>query len=220
MENETVLNYEELNFFQKVLGMFYRPKKTFQSIKNDNSVALPIIIGCLAMVVSTIIVFMLTGDEIMKAAFEPLGIDYNDYKTVMYVFIAIGGIIGYFFMLFVEALELFIISKIFGGEGTYTKYMAYMGYINIFASIGTIIGAVIAMIVGIEAAGLSLAFFAGSMNKLSITYKLLSFVSIFGIWILILKAKCVAVEEELEIKKEYIVLAIVVLISLGVVLIF
>lgn len=220
MENETVVDYEELNFFQKVLGIFYKPKKTFQAIKRDQSIALPIMIGCLAVVISSVLTILLTGDDIMKEAFEPLGLNYEDYKTMMCIFMAIGGAIGYFFMLLIESLEIFIISKVFGGEGTYTKYMSYMGYINILAAVGAIIGIAVAMIVGSNEAGLSLALFAGGMDKTSMLYKLLSFVSVFGIWSLILKAKCIAVEEELETKKEYIALAIIVVISLAMMLVF
>lgn len=215
MENETVVNYEELNFFQKVLGIFYKPKKTFQAIKRDESIALPIMIGCLAVVISGVITILLTGDDLMKETFDQLSLNYEDYKVMVCVVIAIGGAIGYFVMLLIESLEIFIISKIFGGEGTYTKYMAYMGYINILAAVGSIVGAVVALIVGSNEAGLSLALFAGDMEKTSMLYKLLSFVSVFGIWSLILKAKCIAVEEELEVKKEYTALAIIVVISLA-----
>lgn len=218
MENETVVNYEELNFFQKVIGLFYKPRKTFEAIKRDESIALPITLGLVAFVISYLLIIFLVGDELITNEIEKLGMKYEDIYYYIYIFGSIGASIVYFIILSIESLEMFIISKIFHGEGTYTKYMAYLSYINIFLAVGTIVDTVVSKVAGLKLTGLSLAMFAGDMDITSIIYKLLSFISVFGIWGLILKAKCIAVEEEFKGKKEYTVLAIMAIISLAITL--
>lgn len=219
MEYNQMEEQENMNVFQKMLGIFYKPTKTLKAIKENNSYGMAMLIGCLLMVISMISTVILGGETI----FGELGISEDDYKSIagiMIVVMAIVGVFAYFIGLLLTSLEVWIISKFFGGEGTFGEYMKYTSYTFIIGGIGTLIGAIIMSITGSVADPMSLAILVKDMDKTSIIYKILSFVSLFGIWQYIVMAKSIKIQEELDNNKEIIAFIIMVIVGLALSIVF
>ncbi len=190
---------EEMNAFQRVVGVFTQPTKVFAYLKNKPEYMLPLIIAILISIISSILVFDIAiNDQIRK--YERSERFTNDQKNMIidnleasktgarrYIStIVVPGISMLVIFALVSAIFLFIGNVILGGKARFVQiFSAYAYSYLIVAIVGTIVKLPLWLSQNTLKVDTNLAvFLPGSMEKSTI-YNFFTAFDIFTIWFLI-----------------------------------
>jgi len=206
------MNYPKMNFFQRVLGVIFSPGKTMQSLAQKPRILFGLLLTLLTPVVMIFAIFPMFL-EYTRGTFETLYPNFTAEQIDQGVNIAavsgpIGGAIGAVAMWFLGALALWVIIKIFKGQGQYKQVLSILGYAAVISALAANVTILATQLTGVysDVSYTSLASLIPNM-KGSFIFGVARSIDIFSIWKYVVIAIGVFSVSKLEKKKVYIIVA-------------
>ena len=182
-------NRKPLGFFSRVFGIIFYPGRVMEDLAEKPRV----LFGLLSLLLATPIVSLIRYDTLMQTLRETLEQQYlsmgfpitgPEFETTLsialYSSIAGGGVMQVLVILLL-ALGLFIVAKIFRGEGKYKAYLSISGYAAVISLLNVLLLLGVSYISGSMTLDLSLAMFL-PVDADAVLRTFLSNFEIFNIW--------------------------------------
>lgn len=169
-----------------LLGIVTSPVETFERIKQQPRVLLPLIV---VLIISTLAAFLSVVSIDYSTLEEDLGAEAAaSVDTIATVGAFFGGTVGVFFTLLISALILFAIVKIAGKQVRFKQMFSMSIFISIVSAIGTLLNAIILYFVGGENPEQTFTNLNSLIGAEGALGGFLSSIEIFGIWGMVLTA--------------------------------
>jgi len=216
-------NYPNMNFIQRVIGVIFSPGKTMHSLAQKPRILFALLLTIITPIVMIISIFPMYKEYsrgILEATFAKM----NNQMTAEQIDLAlnvskytapIAGAIMAVAMWFLGALLLWVIIKIFKGEGSYKQILSITGYAAVISALAAIATIVTTQIIGVfnEVSFTSLASLLPNM-KGNFLYGVAKAIDVFSIWQYVVIAIGTAIVSKLEKKKVYIIVTCIVAVLL------
>ncbi len=211
-------NLPRLNVFQRIAGVIFSPERLMTDLERKPRVLLGIILNVLTPVIlmygtfpmfrenlraTTEMTLANSGQQLAPEVLDPL-VNFTALSTPVIGGIAAGA------MLLVQALVIWLITKIFKGQASYKQVLSVFGYSSVISVLGTIVTVAVIHITGTytDTTYTSLASLLPEM-KGNFIYGVAKVVEVFYIWQLVINAIGVAVVSKIDKKKAYLIMALV-----------
>jgi hypothetical protein len=198
---------EANSFFDRALGVFISPGRTFASIVRRPDFLAPLIVMTLASVVLVEAMLQKIGAaQIVRHALENSGrasqmtpeqLDQAVHRAAFITALGmrVFGIIGVpIFLLIIAATGLFIVNVVFGASADFKACFSVVCYANLVLLIGVVLGLVIVLFGDVEQFNAenpipsTVGFFLNQRETSKPLYALASHFDIFRVWFIILSA--------------------------------
>lgn len=214
--NAVAQNSSNMNFIKRVFGVIGYPEKVMQSLEQKPRVLFGILLTALTpiiLILSTYSIYMEYLRKVLEATYAKMDIEMTAQQIDQTLNISkysslIGGPIGAVALLLLEALVLWVIIKIFKGQGGYKQILSIIGYSAVITLLSTIVTIITTRITGTftDVSYTSLAALLPNM-KGSFLYGVAKMIEIFTIWQYIVIAIGLTTVSKLSKKKVYIIVA-------------
>lgn len=183
----------ELSGFQKVIGVFISPGKTFASIAQKPTWLLPILIFAVVNLVFIYVALDIIIDEtltkqeekMIERSMESEQIDQalaTIEKFIRYGSPVTGVVIPVIIILIVSGVFLFVGNVIMGGTATFKKVFSVTAYAWLIFSLGALVALPIVLAKETVQVSFSLATLMSEESRETFIYKFLSKIDLFAIW--------------------------------------
>ena len=182
-------NRKTLGFFSRVFGILFYPGRVMEDLAEKPRV----LFGILSLLLATPIVSLIRFDTLAQTLREALEQQYlsiglpitgPEFETTLsislYSSVAGGGVMQ-ILVIMLLALGLFIVAKIFRGEGKYKAYLSISGYAGVISLLNLLLLLGLSYITGSMSLDLSLAMFLPA-DADAVLRTFLSNFEIFNIW--------------------------------------
>ncbi len=213
----------EMNFMQKIIGIFTSPAKTFASIDLKPTILVPLL-----LIIAVSLVFVFTAGDIIKTetltkqeqAMQERGMDSAQIEDALARIEKFMGITTPIFAVVVPVVVLAVIAGVFlfvgnvilGGKTTFKKVMSVATWSWLVVSLYSLVMLPIVLAKESLQVSFSLATFMSEEARQSFLYNLLTKVDIFYIWWLAVFSIGLAVIYKMETRKTAIAVTVVYLI--------
>jgi len=212
-------NYPNMNFVQRVLGVIFSPGKTMQSLEQKPRILFALLLTIITPIVMIFSVYPMYLESLMstrdtiEATYEKMNIQMTAEqidKIINSSAISAPFILSFFSvaMWFLGTLILWVIIKIFKGEGRYKQILSVTGYAAVISALATIVTIITTQLTGVfsQVSFTSIASLLPNM-KGSFIYGAAKSIDVFGVWQYAVIAIGAATVSKLEKKKVYIIVA-------------
>ncbi len=213
------------NVFQRVLGIFFSPQKTFEALDQKPDWLIPLIIAIVVTVLVTIFVMPITMPEQMdkqreKMAEQGMSQEQIDQATQL------GSKIGYIagpitaavgtavIMLIFAGLLFFAGNVILGGKTTFSRIFSGYNYSYLIPIIGSLVKLPLILQKKTIDIHFSLASFLSEPESKSFVFNILKSTDIFLIWQYVVLAIGFAVFYKFSLRKAGIVILILAILHI------
>jgi len=209
---ETTGSQQELNTIQRMFGVFFSPKKTFEDIDRKPDWVVPFVVILVIMVVFTIVTMPITLPErmeIQREKMEERGMSDEQIDAAMATGEKIGKIMGPIgaaitigIMLVIFTLILWFVGNIvLGGQTTFKKMFSVYNYSSLIGMLGLLVS--IPLIISKQTANVhfSLALLLPEDQSKTVLYNVLKALGLFSIWQYVVLAIGFAVIYKFSMKK-------------------
>jgi hypothetical protein len=198
VQQERETGGKEMNVVQRIMGVFFSPKKVFEYLREKPSWLVPFMLICVIAVISNILVRdFAIQEQIERVQMSQQLTDEqkdqiveNMQKSATGGRAMVGTILTPVFILImlivVSALFLFSGNTIFGGQACFGQVLGMYAHAGLIAIPAAIVKIPIMLIKQSTKVQTSLAAVMPSGTEQSLLYRLLAKVDIFTIWELIL----------------------------------
>ncbi len=211
-------NLPRLNVFQRIAGSIFSPERLMADLEQKPRVLLGIILNVLAPVIlmyGTFPIFKEYLRTTMEMATANAGQQMTPELLDQVVNISaistpvMGGITAGV-MLLLQALAIWLVTKIFKGQASYKQVLSVLGYSSVISILGTIVTIAVTYITGTyaEVTYTSLASLLPEM-KGNFIFGVAKVVEVFYIWQLVIGAIGIAIVSKIDKKKAYLIMALV-----------
>lgn len=218
-ENNAVTAIEyKMNFIQRVFGVIFSPGKVMQSLAQKPRILFALLLTLVIPVAKILAVYPMYIEysrSLMESQYAKMNIEatpamIDQALNVSKYTVLIGGPIGTVAMWFLSALILWVIIKIFKGEGRYKQILSITGYASVISALSAIVTIITTRLTGTYSlvSFTSLASLLPEM-KGSFLFGAAKAIEIFSIWQYIVIAIGLATVSKLSKKKVYIIIACV-----------
>ena len=223
-QNESgMIDVVQMNSFQRVIGVFTEPTKTFEAINKKPDWLAPLIIVMIITMLFTYFTMPYIMDEKMAEQQEQLakkGLTQEQIdraqeigKTIGPIIGIVGGAIGVVIVILVTVLILrFIGNVILSGKGAFENLFAVYTYTALVGTLGLLIKLPLVFSQETYDVHFSVASFLSTEQSKTFLYNFLKMFEFFSIWQYILVAIGFAVVYRFSLKKAGWAVAIVFLI--------
>lgn len=208
---------KKMNVFERVFGVFFSPGEVMQNLAEKPRIILGLIISLIVPAVTLLAVFPMYKEfsrPVIEATYKNMNLpstpeDIDAALEIAKITGPIGGAVGSALMWFVGALVLWLILKIFKGQGTLKQFLSVTGYASVVSVISAIVFIAITQVTGTYASVsyTSLAVILPESLKGSFVYGVASGIEVFSIWQYILIAIGAVTVSKISKNKVYIVVA-------------
>jgi hypothetical protein len=204
--NATVAGTPELSFPQRVVGMLFSPRATFESVaahpKWLDVLALTIIIGCVAW---ALFLWSPVGSQAFldnliaqaeRGGGDPAQATQNMqrmFPVIRMVTVAAPPIVGPIFVALIAGLLYGVFAAILGGGASYKQVFAIVVHAGIVAQLGQLVVLALNYARGTMTSATTLGVFAPMLPEDSFVFKLLSTIDLVWLWYLVILAMGLAV---------------------------
>lgn len=214
-------NYPRLNPIQRVYSAIFSPEKLMLDLAQKPRI-LFVLILTLIVPAATIFAAYPMYKEFLRSTVENTYANMNIQMAPEQIEQAVNvgaisgivmGAISAAAIWFLEALILWIIIKVFKGQGTYKHYLSVTGYTAVISLISGIVFVITAQITGTytEVSFTSLAALLPDM-KGSFLYGAAKSLDVFSVWQLVLVAIGIETVGKLSKKKAYLIVACILIV--------
>ena len=208
--------YRGMNFIQRVFGIIISPEKVMKDLEQKPRILFALLLTLFTPVVLIFSVFpmyMEYSRTVMEATYAKMNMEVTAEMMEAAVATAkytgpIGGALGAAGMWFLGALLLWLVIKIFKGQGTYKQILSIIGYSSVIGALAAISSIVTTLITGTysELSFTSIAVLLPDM-KGNFIYGAAKAIDVFSIWQYAVLAIGTAVVSKLSKKKAYIIVS-------------
>lgn len=203
---------QEMNVFQKIVGIFTSPAKTFASIDLKPTILVPLL-----LIIAVNLVFVFTAGDVIKTesltrqeqAMQERGMDPDQIDDAlartekfmgitMPAFSVVGPVVV---LVVIAGVFLFVGNVILGGKTTFKKVMSVATWSWLVVSLYSLVMLPIVLAKESLQVSFSLATFMSEDARQSFLYNLLAKVDIFYIWWLVVFSIGLAVIYKMRIQK-------------------
>lgn len=210
----TEYNYPKLNFIQRVFGVIFSPGKVMQSLEQKPRILFSLLLTICIPVVMILSVFPMYKEFLrssMEAASVKTNLTAEQIEQALKITSVSGPIMGALAavaMWFLGALVLWVIIKIFKGQGQYKQILSITGYATVISALSTIVIIITTWFTGVfsQVNFTSLAALLPDM-KGNFLYGAAKAIDVFSIWQYAVIAIGVATVSKLDKRKAYIIIA-------------
>jgi hypothetical protein len=203
---------QEMNVVQRVFGVFFSPRKTFEDIDRKPDWVVPMVIVVIIAVLFTIIIMPIALPQQMdkqREKFEERGMSDEEIERAMEMGGKFGRIIGpigaavgsVVYLLAIAGIFMFVGNTILGGKTTFKKLVSVVCYSSLIGSLNSII--LLPMILSRKTMEVhfSLAAFMSADASETFLYQLLKKIDLFAFWQIVVAGIGVAVIYKFTTKK-------------------
>lgn len=210
-----------LNVFQRVAGAIFSPERLMNDLEQKPRVLLGIILNVLTpaiLMYGTFPMFkeylrttmeMTAANTAQQMTPELLDqvVNISAISTPIMGGIMAGG------MFLIQALVIWLVTKIFKGQASYKQILSVMGYSSVISVLGTIVTVAVIYITGTytDVTYTSLASLLPEI-KGSFIYGVAKVVEVFYIWQLVVNAIGIAIVSKMDKKKAYLIMVLVLIV--------
>lgn len=182
-----------MNIFQRIIGVFVSPGKTFEYIAKKPDWLAPLIVVLLITLVFTNLTMSLileTQKDAQQKALVEQGYSDTEIENAMEmsakmapIFANVGAIFGVvIFILVVSALLLLLGNVVFGGSATFKQLFAISSYAWLIPAVGSLIKLPLILSKNTIDVHFSLATFFPPEQAETFTYQIFKAAELFTIW--------------------------------------
>ncbi len=215
---------KDLNVVQKMVGVFFSPKDTFEAIDRKPDWVAPLIVIVIFTLIFTMITMPITMPEQMEKQREKLeekGMSDDQIDQAMATGEKMGKImapIGIIIMvpvafLFFVLIFWFVGNVILGGQTAYKKMFSVFTYSNLIGTLGFMLTAVIMLMQKTADVHFSFALLLPQEQSDTALYQFLKGLNVFSIWQYAVLAIGFAVIYKFSMKKSGWTMAVLFLIT-------
>jgi len=215
---------KDLSVVQKMVGVFFTPKETFEAIDRKPDWLVPLIVIIIISLIFTMITLPITMPEQMEKQREQLeekGMSDDQIDQAMAtgekmgkIFAPIGVIIGVpIVLLFFALIFWFVGNVILGGQTAYKKMFSVYTYSSLIGTLGFILTYLIILLRKSADVHFSLALLLPQEQSETALYQFLKGFNLFSIWQYAVLAIGFAVIYKFSIKKSGWTMAVLFLIT-------
>jgi hypothetical protein len=210
---------ELLTFPQKVIGIFTRPKRVFESLRRKPDVLFPY---CLSMIVAAVFAFF-TMELIRDYTLNTLVETYNrmgmeltaeqlgGFVNTTLVSTVVAMIAASVISPLIKGAFSHLISMAFGTQATLKKSLSVVAYAYLIVILGTSLRIPLALLTENYLFTFSPAYFLTEPDPTSLIYSLLSIFDLFTLWYLVVSVIGFKIVHQLKMGQA----AVVVLVPFG-----
>jgi len=217
-ENDTGVaveyNYPKMNLIQRIIGVIFSPGKVMVSLEQKPRILFALLLTIITPVVMIFSIFPMYK-EFLRSTLEAaptttnltaeqidMAVNISQYSTPFILAITAAA------MWLLGALVLWVIIKIFKGEGRYKQILSITGYSAVIAALSAIATIITTQFTGTfsEVSFTSVASLLPNM-KGSFIYGAAKTLDVFSIWQYVVIAIGTATVSKLDKKKVYIIVA-------------
>lgn len=220
-----------LNPIQRVIGVFFSPKKTFEDIDRKPDWIVPLALILIIMLAFTLITMPITMPEQMekqRERMEERGMGQDEIDTALAagenigkIIGPIGAVVGTAIWLLIFTLILWFVGNIvLGGQTTFMKLFSVNNYSSLVGMLGLLLTLPIVLTKKTANVHFSLASFLPDDQSKTILYQVLKSFGLFSIWQFAVLAIGFAVIYKFSMKKSGMAMAVLFLITVIVTVVF
>lgn len=211
-----------LTFPLKVIGIFTRPQKVFESIRQKPDILFPYLLGAVIFSVFAFLTMEMLRDytmDMILVQYRKMEIEVSADQLKTFVnltmlssvlgMIAIGVIAP-----FVKGSFSHLISKAYSAKGTFKRSLSVVAYAYIIILLGTLVRIPVALMTNNYLFSFSPAAFLPQTLQLTPLYTLLSMFDIFTLWYLVVSVIGFKTVHQLSTGKAAVVVLVPFLLSM------
>jgi hypothetical protein len=216
--SENQVDYSKMSFIKRVIGVVCYPGKVMQSLKQKPRVLFGILLTAITTLVAVLAIypmFMEFLENNLTSTYAAMNVEVSDQQMDMVLSISkfsafVFGPIFALILMMLEALYLWVASKILKGQGSFKQILSVTGYSAVIAAIASIVSIIYTWIVGTysDVSLTSLASLLPSM-KGTFLFGALRVVEVFTIWQFVVIGIGYKTITKLSNKKVFIVIALI-----------
>lgn len=210
-----------LNVFQRIAGAIFSPERLMNDLEQKPRVLLGIILHVLAPVILMYGTFPMFK-EYLRTTMEMTAANTAQQMTpelldqvvnISAISTPIMGGIMAGGMFLIQALVIWLVTKIFKGQASYKQILSVLGYSSVISVLGTIVTVAVIYITGTytDVTYTSLASLLPEI-KGSFIYGVAKVVEVFYIWQLVVNAIGIAIVSKIDKKKAYLIMVLVLIV--------
>jgi len=209
---------QQLNAVQRVFGVFFSPRKTFEDIDRKPDWVVPMVIVVVIAVLFTVIIMPIALPQQMEkqqAKMEERGMSQEEIDRAVEMGEKIGKIVGpigaaigsVVFLFAVAGIFMFVGNTILGGKTTFKKLLSVVCYSSLIGSLNSIILLPIILSKKTMEVHFSLAAFMSADASETFLYQLLKKIDLFACWQIVVAGIGVAAVYKFTTKKSITMVA-------------
>jgi len=213
-----------LNPIQRVIGVFFSPKKTFEDIDRKPDWVVPFALILIIMLAFTLVTMPITMPEQMEKQrdrMEERGMSQEQIETginagekIGKIIGPIGAVVGTTIWLLIFTLILWFVGNIvLGGQTTFMKMFSVNNYSSLVGMLGLLLTLPIVLTKKTANVHFSLASFLPDDQSKTILYQVLKAFGLFSIWQFVVLAIGFAVIYKFSMKKSAMTMVVLFLIT-------
>lgn len=210
-----------LNVFQRIAGAIFSPERLMNDLEQKPRVLLGIILNVLAPVILMYGTFPMFK-EYLRTTMEMTAANTAQQMTpelldqvvnISAISTPIMGGIMAGGMFLIQALVIWLVTKIFKGQASYKQILSVLGYSSVISVLGTIVTVAVIYITGTytDVTYTSLASLLPEI-KGSFIYGVAKVIEVFYIWQLVVNAIGIAIVSKMDKKKAYLIMVLVLIV--------
>lgn len=214
-------NTSKMNVFQRVISAVFSPGRLMYELEQKPRVLLGIILTAIApaiMMLGTFPMFKEYLRTTLEATYANMGMQISPemFENILNGSVistpVIGGVMAGLILL-VEALVVWLVLKIFKGQGRFKQVLSVMGYSSVITVLGAIVSVIAIQLTGTysDVTYTSLAAFMPDM-KGSFIFGAARSLDVFNIWYFVCASIGVATVSKVDNKKAYLVMVILLIV--------
>ena len=216
MQSETVepqvAQAEELSAFQRIIGVFTSPGKTFASIDRRPGWILPVVLSTIISVgfivaVQPVLIQETLSKQEQKMQERGMDSDQIDQilstteKAMKYTTPAFALIMPVIIIAIISAVFLFVGNVVLGGSAPYKKVLSVTAHSWLIISLGSLIAIPLILAKETMQVSFSLATLMSESARETFLYQLLAKVDVFAVWTLSVLSIGLALVYKMNTKK-------------------
>jgi hypothetical protein len=189
----TNVNQNQMSIFDKILNVFFAPRKTFESINQKPDWLVPmIIVVVVALVFTTLIMPVVMPEQMAKqrTKLEQQGMSSEQIDRSMEIGMKAGKIMGpvgavfgtVIYLLIISGILLFVGNIILGGKTTFKKLLSVVSYSSLIGSVYSLILLPLILAKKTMEVHFSLATFMSNDAANTLMYQFLKKIDLFSLW--------------------------------------
>ncbi len=210
-------NTSKMNVFQRVISAIFSPGRLMYELEQKPRVLLGIILTAIAPVIMMFGTFPMFKEYLrttLETTYANMGMQISPemFESILSGSVIstpiLGGVMAGLVLL-VQALVLWLILKIFKGQGRFKQFLSVIGYSSVISVLAAIVSVIAIQLTGTysDVTYTSLAAFMPDM-KGSFIFGMARSLDVFNIWYFVCASIGVATISKIDKKKVYLVMVI------------
>ncbi len=177
---------------RRLVDVVVAPGRLFERLREQPRWAAAVAVGALLVLVATWLIPVDVWNTFTREQIAARGMKVPEgfnFGTMQKVFGAVGGVVGWLFMLFVlTAILTFVFAFVLGDEGSYKQYLAVVGHAFFIPALGSLLVTPLRIAQGDPSLTLNLSLFAVGLDPSLYPVRVLRVLDLFQIWAWVLVA--------------------------------